>query len=47
MLSRATGLTILVASEDLDDSRIDLASRSLSGCNYFIIGEEAAAELTA
>jgi len=47
MLSRATRLTILVASEDLDDPRIDLASRSLSGCNYFIIGEEAAAELTA
>jgi uncharacterized protein involved in exopolysaccharide biosynthesis len=45
-LSHATTLTVLVASEDLDDPRVDDASLALSGCDYVIVGEEAAADLT-
>jgi hypothetical protein len=37
-LSRATTLTVLVASDDLDDKRTQEASHWLQGCNYFIVG---------
>ncbi len=37
-LSRATTLTVLVASDDLEDKRTEIASQWLQGCNYFIIG---------
>ncbi|MGL5114062.1 MAG: hypothetical protein ACRC7C_01945, partial [Beijerinckiaceae bacterium] len=36
-LSRAATLTVLVASDDLEDERVEQAARGLSGCNYFII----------
>ena len=46
-LSHATTLTVLVASEDLDDPRVDAASRVLFGCGYIIVGEESAADFAA
>jgi uncharacterized protein involved in exopolysaccharide biosynthesis len=36
-LSRSTTLTVLVASDDLEDARVDQASHALKGCNYFIV----------
>ncbi len=36
-LSRALTLTVLVASDDLEDPRTDNAKAMLPGCNYFIV----------
>jgi uncharacterized protein involved in exopolysaccharide biosynthesis len=44
-LSRAATLTVLVASDDVADTRADEASRLLVGCSYFIVGASAAAEI--
>ncbi|MCA3565639.1 MAG: lipopolysaccharide biosynthesis protein [Methylocystis sp.] len=44
-LARAATLTLLAASEDLDDPRVGEAGEMLAGCDYVIIGEESAAEL--
>jgi G-rich domain on putative tyrosine kinase len=41
-LSRSTTLTVLVASEDLEDPRVDQASHALRGCNYFIVSASTA-----
>jgi len=46
-MSRAATLTVLVASDDLDDERTDEAARKLAGCDYFIVGARAAAEIAA
>ncbi len=44
-LSRTTTLTVLVASDDRDDQRLDSAEAILSGCNYFIVAAQSAQEL--
>ncbi len=39
-MARAATLTILVASDDLADTRTEQAGRILSGCGYFIVDPE-------
>jgi hypothetical protein len=36
-LAKAATFTLLVAAEDLEDERVELATRDLDGCDYFII----------
>jgi len=44
-LSRTATLTVLVASDNILDPRVDDAGHLLPGCNYFIVGAEAAEAL--
>jgi uncharacterized protein involved in exopolysaccharide biosynthesis len=36
-LAHAAGITVLVASDDIDDKRVDRATALLDGANYFIV----------
>lgn len=40
-LADSAAITVLVAPDDILDPSNDLASRSLLGCSYFIVGPEA------